>query len=239
MSKPIIVAISGPSGAGKTVLSNKLKEEGFAEIISITTRMPRKGEINGVHYNFSTLENFNKLADNNGLIEKVHVNGNFYGVEASEALRVSSEGKPIVVVAEPDGVRQIKEFCELNNWDCITVFVNSPIHVLQERLKNRFDNDLSNLNQNSDTYLKDKEKVESTYQSRLHHVLGKEQEEWVKPAYSKDSIFNLKFNEFNAEVEKSVIEAVNLHVQLIFQNQNKIKNVITIKKMIYLKKCKC
>ena len=80
MSKPIIVAISGPSGAGKTVLSNKLKDEGFSEIISITTRMPRKGEIDGVHYNFSTLENFNQLAENNGLIEKVHVNGNFYGV---------------------------------------------------------------------------------------------------------------------------------------------------------------
>lgn len=223
MSKPIIVAISGPSGAGKTVLSNKLKDEGFSEIISITTRMPRKGEIDGVHYNFSTLENFNELAENNGLIEKVHVNGNFYGVEASEALRVSSEGKPIVVVAEPDGVRQIKEFCEFNNWDCITVFVNSPLEVLQERLKNRFDNDLSNLNKDSENYLKDKEKVENAYQSRLHHVLGKEQEEWVKPAYSENSIFDLKFDEFNERVEKSVIEAVNLNVQLMFQNQNKRK----------------
>ena len=48
---PVIVAIAGPSGAGKTVLSGMLKDEGYAEIVSVTTRAPRKGEQNGVRSN--------------------------------------------------------------------------------------------------------------------------------------------------------------------------------------------
>lgn len=215
MSKPIIVAISGPSGAGKTVLSNKLKEDGFAEIISVTTRMPRKGEINNVHYNFISPEEFTSLDVNNGLIEKVNVNGNFYGVEAKEALKASNQGSPIVVVAEPHGVQQIKDYCEKNNWDCLAIFVNSPIEVLKERLENRFINDLSNLNKNSACYNEDKNKIEQAYNSRLSHVLGKEQEEWVKPAYSKNSIFDMLFDEFNEKVEQYVLQKVKLKVSSI------------------------
>lgn len=220
---PVIVAIAGPSGAGKTVLSNKLKDEGFAEIVSVTTRAPRKGEVNGVAYNFLSKEEFLDLKNNNGLIESVEVNGNFYGVPSQEALKHGAAGKPIVVVAEPHGVEQIGEFCKNNNWECLKVFVNSPTDVLMERLLDRFNGDIQNLNKLSETYNTDYQKVLKTYSSRINHVMGKEQDEWVKPAYSENSIFDIKFDSFNKETENKVLEQVKYHVDILLDLDNKKK----------------
>lgn len=227
MQKPSIVVISGPSGAGKTVLSNKLKTENFSEILSVTTRSPRNGEKQGVHYDFITPEKFEELSNKNELIEKVEVNGNKYGITADEVLKVSAMKKPIVVVAEPNGVEQIKKYCEEKNWNCLTVFINSPINVLMKRLLSRYDSEIENLNKEFQEYEQMKEKIHDIYSSRIQHVLLKEQKEWVQPAYSESSIFNLVFDEFNEKVEKNVIEKVIMNLELkqlnkSHENKNKI-----------------
>lgn len=220
---PVIVAIAGPSGAGKTVLSNKLKDEGFAEIVSVTTRQPRKGEVDGVAYNFLSREQFLDLEKNNGLIESIEMNGNFYGVPAKEALKHGAAGKPIVVVAEPHGIEQIDLFCKKNNWECLKVFVNSPTDVLMERLLDRFNNDVETLDKSSETYNSDYKKVLKTYSSRINHVMGKEQEEWVKPAYSENSIFDIKFDSFNKETENKVLQQVKYNVDILLDIDSKKK----------------
>ncbi len=220
---PVIVAIAGPSGAGKTVLSGMLKDEGYAEIVSVTTRAPRKGEQNGVHYTFLNEEQFKELQKNNGLIESVHMNGNYYGVPAEEAIRVSQEGRPIVVVAEPHGIAQINKYCEENGWKCYRVFVNSPIELLMERLEDRFKNDLSNLNEQSETYEADKNKVIKAYESRKEHVLVKEQNEWVRPAYENPGLYEAVFDKFDKSVQEQVLDVIKLNVDSLLQEDNTVK----------------
>lgn len=220
---PVIVAIAGPSGAGKTVLSGMLKDEGYAEIVSITTREPRKGEVNGVHYTFVDTDAFKELQKNNGLIESMNVNGNFYGVPAQEAIRVSKEGRPIVVVADPHGVSQINKYCEENNWKCYRVFVNSPMELLMERLDSRFRNDLNNLNQNSITYESEKEKVIKAYESRKEHVLIKEQNEWVRPAYENKGLYETVFDKFDEDVQNKVLDVIKLNVDSLLQEDISLK----------------
>ena len=75
-----IVLLFGPSGSGKSVLSKKLFDLGYVELISSTTREPRAGEINGKDYYFLTAEEFEKTK----MIEKTQYNGNWYGTEISE-----------------------------------------------------------------------------------------------------------------------------------------------------------
>lgn len=207
--KPVIVSISGPSGAGKSFLANKLKEnEGFKEIVSVTTRAPREGEQHGVHYFYVSKEEFMKMDENNQLIEKTDVNGNFYGVPSSEPVRLAKEGHPIVVVAEPLGVEQIKEYCKKNDWISLEVFVNSPMDVLLERLENRKNEELSKISGQDPQYMEKIEKTIKSSESRLKHLKEEEIEKWVKPAYSENSIFKLVFDSFNKENEKEVVNKV-------------------------------
>lgn len=207
--KPIIVSIAGPSGAGKSFLANKLKENnGFKEIVSVTTRNPREGEIDGVHYNFVNEEKFLEMYNNNQLIEYTHVNGNYYGVPASEPLKLAKEGVPIVVVAEPIGIQQIKDYCKKNDWISLEVFVSSPIEVLEQRMTNRQEEQIKQLNVDDPEYNQKKNKIIEANQSRWKHIKEVEFEKWVKPAFSKDSIFNVVFNEFNENNEKTVINSI-------------------------------
>ena len=76
-----LFVMSAASGAGKTTLKDKVIGE-FPDIvysISATTRKPREGEVNGVHYFFKTKEEFEKLIKEDGLIEWNEVHGNYYG----------------------------------------------------------------------------------------------------------------------------------------------------------------
>src|SRR5882762_2741823 len=66
--------IVGPSGTGKTTLVGALKERGLAEVVSVTTRSPRLGEVEGVHYNFITREFFQQLVEKDAFIEHVEYN---------------------------------------------------------------------------------------------------------------------------------------------------------------------
>jgi guanylate kinase len=87
---PVVVA--GPSGVGKGTLIGMLLKQypnlfGFS--VSHTTRAPREGEVNGVHYNFITVEEFEKLISENQFIEYAKVHTNYYGtsIMAVESVR--------------------------------------------------------------------------------------------------------------------------------------------------------
>jgi guanylate kinase len=78
--KPLIVV--GPSGVGKGTLITKFTElhkEKFGFSVSYTTRTPREGEKDGVHYFFVAKDDFSKMIENDGFIEHCEVHGNFYG----------------------------------------------------------------------------------------------------------------------------------------------------------------
>lgn len=207
--KPIIISIAGPSGAGKSFLANKLKEEhNFQEIVSTTTRNPRQGEIDGVHYHFVSKDEFLKLDAVGDLVEKNLVNGNYYGVSKEEALRLSKNNKPIALVIDPVGVVNVKKYCEQNDWISISIFVSSPIEVLKERMKDRIKNELKKLDPNSQDYKENAERIYKTNNDRLDHVINFEMKNWVGLAYSKDSPYDVVVDSFNEKNEKSVIEII-------------------------------
>ena len=96
--KSKLFVMSAASGAGKTTLKDKVIGE-FPDIvysISATTRKPREGEVDGVHYFFKTKEAFEKLIQENGLIEWNEVHGNYYGTPKFFVEDMLKQGKRIL-----------------------------------------------------------------------------------------------------------------------------------------------
>ena len=90
--------MSAASGAGKTTLKDKVIGE-FPDIvysISATTRSPREGEVNGVHYFFKTKEEFEQMIKDNALVEYNLVHGNYYGTPKSFVEKTLAEGNRVL-----------------------------------------------------------------------------------------------------------------------------------------------
>ncbi len=93
-----LFVMSAASGAGKTTLKDLVIRD-FPDIkysISATTRKPREGEVNGVHYFFKTKEDFEKLIAEDGLIEWNEVHGNYYGTPKSFVESTLAEGNRVL-----------------------------------------------------------------------------------------------------------------------------------------------
>ncbi len=156
---PFIVSLTGPSCAGKSTLEKRLKEVGFVAVISTTTRPPRAGEIDGQSYYFIDKSEFKRLAATGYFVETVEFNGNYYGVSAEEIKRVAVDGKPIVVIVEPNGWHQVKHYCTEHGWNLFSVFIDNPGEVIAKRFIERMHadmklTDLGTLNKTIDTYAK-------------------------------------------------------------------------------------
>jgi guanylate kinase len=194
MSNNILVTITGPSLTGKSKLAQLLNPFGFEEIVSTTTRPPRKGEIEGVHYNFVDVKTFQKMADANLMLEKVQVGKNFYGVSKPAFDHVISKGKNGVAVVEPDGARQIAAYCLGNNIQLHQIFVDNPTHVLVDRFLKRYKND--ELAQ------------DEVYATRIIDMLQREPKLWIEPAYNGTDSYDQIFQSFTPENEMSVAEQI-------------------------------
>lgn len=146
-ARPIV--FSGPSGTGKSTLLKKLfsaHPDLFGFSVSHTTRKPRAGEEDGVHYHFTTPEHFEKLISQNAFEEHAKFGGNYYGSSRAAVQAVAdgkgksidgspAEGKRICVFdIEMEGVKQLKKSA-LNPRVC---FIQPPsVGVLEERLRGR------------------------------------------------------------------------------------------------------
>ena len=212
--KPIILTITGPSSAGKTVLSHALADAGFAPLVSTTTRTPRAGEVNGKDYHFVTKERFLEMLHGGELIENVEYDSNYYGVQADAAEEAFREGKPAVLVAEPHGCQQIHTLCSERGWKVIRVFVNNPVPVLIDRMLKRFFDDVRGMDPQHPEQAQAFQARVDAHGRRINKILGQEQEEWVKPAYDGSVKYDLIIDEFHnnqdevvAMVQKVVTEA--------------------------------
>lgn len=128
-----LLLIVGPSGSGKSTLEKNLLQldpDTYHKAISVTTRAPRKGEIDGVDYFFKTKETFNP----DDMLETVEFAGNLYGLPLNQI----HETKDTLVVVEPNGVVQIKKYIEKNQLD-----INVYIIYLDIPLKTRIFNMIS------------------------------------------------------------------------------------------------
>lgn len=137
MKKGKLIVISGASGVGKgTVLGimmEKRKDLSFS--VSATTRPPRRGEIDGVHYYFITREKFEAMIAAGEFLEYDAHAANYYGTPRAQAEEKQSHG-PVLLDIEPKGAKQVKEKAP----DAVLIFIMPPsVQELERRLRGRGD----------------------------------------------------------------------------------------------------
>ena len=127
-----LIVVSGPSGVGKgTVLKEYLNSrDGIAYSVSATTRQPRPGEENGIHYYFLSREEFERTAAEGGMLEYASYNGNYYGTPKAPVEQQRNQGNDVVLEIEVQGALQVNKSCP----DALLIFVAPPSF---EELKNR------------------------------------------------------------------------------------------------------
>ncbi len=132
----ILIVISGFSGAGKGTLVNRLvnEYENYALSISMTTRKPRVGEVNGKSYFFVTHEEFEQKIAQDGFLEYASYCDNYYGTPKSYVEEQLKAGKDVILEIEVQGALQIKK----KYPDALLLFVTPPsAQILRERLESR------------------------------------------------------------------------------------------------------
>lgn len=133
-----LIIVSAPSGAGKTTLVTEIlrHDAQIRPSISFTSRAPRPGEIDGVHYHFVTLERFQHLMEEGELLEWALVHGNYYGTGRRAIDDLRQAGFDVVLTIDVQGERQVRQAFP----DAITVFILPPSYqVLVERIGGRGD----------------------------------------------------------------------------------------------------
>lgn len=110
MRKGLLFVVSGPSGAGKGTICKKLLEKTGTEIsVSMTTRSPRPGEVEGKNYFFVTQECFEGMINEGGLLEYAKVYGNYYGTPKGMVLEKLDAGDDVILEIDIQGAMQIRE----------------------------------------------------------------------------------------------------------------------------------
>ncbi len=128
--------ISGFAGTGKGTLVSALLEkyDNYALSVSATTRSPRPGEVDGVHYFFKTKEEFQEMIRAEELIEYAQYVENFYGTPSAYVEQKLAAGKDVILEIEMQGALKIKEKFP----DTLLLFVVPPdADTLQKRLTGR------------------------------------------------------------------------------------------------------
>ena len=133
----LMFVLSSPSGAGKTTLSRRLleQEEGVAMSVSVTTRGPRTGEVNGKDYYFIDTLKYDAMVDANELLEHAVVFDNKYGTPKKQVMDSLASGRDVLFDIDWQGTRQLAQTCRA---DLVSVFILPPtLDELERRLRSR------------------------------------------------------------------------------------------------------
>lgn len=136
MSKGVLAVVSGFSGAGKGTVMKKLLEsfDDYALSVSVTTRKPRPGEVDGKDYFFRTKEEVEEMIAQDQLLEYARYVDNYYGTPRSYVEEKLSEGKNVILEIEIQGAMKIKEKIP----EAVLIFVTPPsVDELRRRLEGR------------------------------------------------------------------------------------------------------
>ena len=129
----LLVVLTGPSGVGKDVTLQKMRELGvpFHYVVTVTTRDRREGEIDGVHYKFVSRQEYQALKDRGELLENAEVYGNYYGVPRSEVIEPLRRGEDVIMKPDVQGAAKIREL----EPNAIFIFLAPPsMEELAKRL---------------------------------------------------------------------------------------------------------
>ncbi|MFZ2352751.1 guanylate kinase [Paucilactobacillus nenjiangensis] len=142
----MLIVLSGPSGVGKGTVRKAIfdqKTNDFQYSISMTTRKPRPGEVDGVDYFFVSTEEFEKRIQNGGMLEYAKYVDNYYGTPLDYVEETLNSGKDVFLEIEVNGAMQVRAKCP----DGVFVFLTPPDLIeLKQRLISRGTDDMDVIN---------------------------------------------------------------------------------------------
>ncbi len=131
---PLIFVVTGPSGVGKDVTLKRMKELGvpFHYAVTVTTRKQRPGERDGEDYIFVSQEEYERLLENNQLLEHAEVYGNSYGIPRSQVVDPLRRGEDVIMKPDVQGARKMREL----EPDAVFIFLAPP--SMEEQVRRLF-----------------------------------------------------------------------------------------------------
>ena len=195
MGKGVLLVVSGPSGSGKgTILKIIKKDKNISVAVSATTRKPRSGEIDGIHYHFMSRERFLDQIATNNILEYNEYCGNLYGTMKSEIESNLNRGKSVILEIDVNGAQKISD-----SMDCVKIFILPPnIETLKKRLFLRGTETRESIKNRIDQAYKEIEKASCYDYIVINDVL----DEAVEKIRSIIDIEILKKNKIKINVDK-------------------------------------
>jgi len=145
-SAPLLLVIAGPAGSGKSTLCDRLLQERriFSRVVTTTTRPPRPGEINGIHYHFFSADEFRRRLTAGDFLEWARVHGNhedrLYGTLRSSVIDPLEAGRSLVLNIDVQGVENFRRIATENatlRAALTTVFIVVDPVSMAERMRRR------------------------------------------------------------------------------------------------------
>ncbi|MBM3698489.1 MAG: guanylate kinase [Actinobacteria bacterium] len=159
-----LLVVSGPSGVGKSTLTNRLRDDDrFWISVSATTRSKRIGEKDGVDYHFVSDKEFDQMIEKNEFLEWANFAGAKYGTPRKAVDKALASGKNVVLEIELNGARQVRK----NSKDAVLIFIEPPTW---EELKSRLEKRGTESEDSTQTRL-DRAKEELSAASEFDHVI--------------------------------------------------------------------
>lgn len=143
---PLLLVIAGPAGSGKSTLCDRLLGERreFSRVVTTTTRAPRPGEVNGVHYHFFTAEDFRRRVGAGEFLEWAQVHGDredrLYGTLKSSVLEPLAQGRNLVLSIDVQGVENLRRLAHTDERlqrALTTVFILVDHERMVARMRSR------------------------------------------------------------------------------------------------------
>lgn len=183
-NRGILIVVSGFSGAGKGTLMKRLLEtyDNYALSVSVTTRSPRPGEIDGKEYFFKSVDEFEKMIAQDELIEYAKYVNNYYGTPKDYVMQQLEAGKDVILEIEIQGALKVRE----KYPDTLLLFVTPPsAKELKERLVGRGTETMDVIESRMKRAVEESEGVEAydyliinddleTCVKEMHHVIQSE-----------------------------------------------------------------
>src|SRR5947209_5390237 len=113
MGRGPLVVLSGPTASGKTTVVDRLLATSplaprLRRAVTATTRSPRPGEVDGVHYHFWTPQRFQEALAGGEMLEEAVVHGNHYGTPREEVEKFRDQGKGVILIIDVQGAAQVR-----------------------------------------------------------------------------------------------------------------------------------